>query len=75
VAEVRDDSDRENAELRAEIRMLREQIKEAATPLTIIGWKIDRIKYRAFPLMSDGKPRVAIPLRPLFEMYHEQTSS
>jgi hypothetical protein len=27
----------------------------------VIGWKINRIKYRAIPFYADGKPGVANP--------------
>jgi hypothetical protein len=48
------------AEIRRELKAeLRRELKDKAAPPTIIGWKIDRIKYRAIPFMSDGRPRNA----------------
>jgi hypothetical protein len=35
----------------------------------IIGWKVDRERYRAVPFYSDGKPGPAIELRDLFEQF------
>jgi hypothetical protein len=35
-----------------------------ATP-TIIHWAIDRVHYRAIPMISDGKPGAPLDLRPL----------
>jgi len=41
---------------------------------TIQGWQIDRERYRATPLMSDGSEGPALELRPLFEQYHSESS-
>jgi hypothetical protein len=40
---------------------------------TIQGWQVDRERYRATPLMSDGKEGPALELRPLFEQYHTES--
>jgi hypothetical protein len=41
---------------------------------TIIdSWRIDRERYRATPLMSDGSEGPALELRPLFEQYHTES--
>jgi hypothetical protein len=42
--------------------------------LTILSWQIDRERYRATPLMSDGSEGPALELRPLFAEYHRETS-
>jgi hypothetical protein len=42
---------------------------------TIINsWRIDRERYRATPLLSDGTEGPALELRPLFEQYHMESS-
>jgi hypothetical protein len=42
---------------------------------TIINsWRIDRERYRATPLLSDGSEGPALELRPLFEQYHMESS-
>jgi hypothetical protein len=43
---------------------------EAGPPgLTIIGWKIDHVAYRATPIMSDGDAGPPLELRALFEQF------
>jgi hypothetical protein len=42
--------------------------------LTILGWRIDRERYRATPLLSDGSEGSALELRPLFQQYNSETS-
>jgi hypothetical protein len=39
----------------------------------IIGWKIDRPTYRAFPVLADGQLGPELNLRELFKQYHEET--
>jgi hypothetical protein len=41
---------------------------------TIMGWQLDRERYRATPLMSGGGEGPALELRPLFEQYHTESS-
>jgi hypothetical protein len=41
---------------------------------TIVGWRIDGERYRATPLMSDGREGPTLELRPLFEQYHTESS-
>jgi hypothetical protein len=41
---------------------------------TILSWQIDPERYRATPLMSDGREGPALELRPLFEQYHTESS-
>jgi hypothetical protein len=36
----------------------------------IVGWKIDRPTYRAFPVLADGQLGPELNLRELFEQYH-----
>jgi hypothetical protein len=38
----------------------------------IVGWKIDRDKYLAFPQMSDGGEGPALELRGMFEQFHRE---
>jgi hypothetical protein len=45
----------------------------SAAPI-INSWQIDRERYRATPLMSDGSEGPALELRPLFEQYHMESS-
>jgi hypothetical protein len=40
---------------------------------TIVGWQIDRAKYQAVPIMSDGSEGPPLELRGLFEQFHEET--
>lgn len=53
----------------------RKQIKDLegtkAAP-SIVGWKLDRIKYRAIPFCADGKPGTPINPRPLSEQYRDE---
>jgi hypothetical protein len=42
--------------------------------LTILSWQIDRERYRATPLLSDGSEGPALELRALFEQYHLESS-
>jgi hypothetical protein len=44
------------------------------TGATAVAWKIDRERYRASPLMSDGTVGPMLELRPLFEQYQIETS-
>jgi hypothetical protein len=37
--------------------------------MTISGWKIDRARYLATPLMSDGSDGPPLELRELFEQF------
>ena len=41
---------------------------------TILNWRIDPERYRAMPLMSDGREGPTLELRPLFEQYHTESS-
>jgi hypothetical protein len=41
---------------------------------TILSWRIDPERYRATPLMSDGREGPTLELRPLFEQYHTESS-
>jgi hypothetical protein len=41
----------------------------------VIGWKIDRARYRAVPFFQDGKPGPAIELRDLFQQFLIDTRS
>jgi hypothetical protein len=40
---------------------------------TIKSWKLDRERYVATPVMSDGKEGPPLDLRGLFEAYHEES--
>jgi hypothetical protein len=40
---------------------------------TIRGWKLDRARYLATPIMSDGSSGPALELRTLFEQYQSET--
>jgi hypothetical protein len=40
---------------------------------TIVGWQIDQPNYRAIPVMSDGTEGPPLPLRGLFEQFHQET--
>jgi hypothetical protein len=42
---------------------------------SIVSWQIDRERYRASPLMSDGTVGPMLELRPLFEQFQLETSS
>jgi hypothetical protein len=54
-----------------EIAELEAKIKS----LSIVGWKLDRAKFRIVPCTADGRPGPSIPARVLFEEYHEQVNS
>jgi hypothetical protein len=41
---------------------------------TIIGWKIDRERYSATPIMSDNSEAEPLELRALFEQFHGEAS-
>jgi hypothetical protein len=41
----------------------------------IVGWALDRERYLAYPLMSNGRPGPALELRALFEQFRMETSS
>jgi hypothetical protein len=41
---------------------------------SIMSWQIDRERYRASPLMSDGTVGPMLELRPLFEQFLSETS-
>ena len=45
-----------------------------AEPVTIHSWQVDRERYRASPLMSNGTVGPMLELRPLFEQYQLETS-
>jgi hypothetical protein len=45
----------------------------AAAP-TILGWKIDRERYCATPIMSDDSEVEPLQLRALFEQFHDEAS-
>ena len=40
---------------------------------TILAWKIDRENYTLQPIMSDGSEVEPVPLRELFEQFHNET--
>jgi hypothetical protein len=42
---------------------------------SIVSWQIDRVHYRASPLMSDGTVGPTLELRPLFETFLLETTS
>jgi hypothetical protein len=42
---------------------------------TLRSWKVDRKRFVAVPIMSDGKPGAELELRPLFEQFNIETSS
>src|SRR5262245_13957445 len=46
-----------------------------ADALTIVSWMLDRARYRAIPMMSNGKPGPELELRGLFERFVLETSS
>ena len=46
-----------------------------ADALTIVSWMLDRARYRAIPMMSNGKPGPELELRGLFEQFVLETSS
>jgi hypothetical protein len=46
---------------------------DKAEPVTIISWQIDRSRYRASPLWSDGQVGPNLELRGLYEQFHEET--
>jgi hypothetical protein len=48
--------------------------KPAAAPPKICAWKLDRERYQASPLMSDGSTGATLDLRPLYEQYQFETS-
>jgi hypothetical protein len=41
---------------------------------SIIGWALDRERFIALPLMSDGRPGPGLELRGLFEQYQRETN-
>jgi hypothetical protein len=41
---------------------------------SIVGWALDRERYLAYPLMSNGRPGPALELRALFEQFQAETS-
>jgi len=45
-----------------------------ADALTIVSWMLDRARYRAIPMMSNGKPGPELELRGLFEQFQLETS-
>jgi hypothetical protein len=44
-----------------------------ASGATIVGWKIDRERYVATPIMSDGSDGPPLELRGLFEQFFSET--
>jgi hypothetical protein len=40
----------------------------------IVGWAVDRERYLAYSLMSNGRPGPALELRALFEQFQAETS-
>jgi hypothetical protein len=44
-----------------------------ASGATIVGWKIDRARYVATPVMSDGSEGPPLELRGLFEQFLHET--
>src|SRR5262249_30797468 len=46
-----------------------------ADALTIVSWMLDRARYRAIPMMSNGKPGPELELRGLFEQFQLETSN
>jgi len=44
-----------------------------ADALTITSWMLDRARYRAIPMMSNGKPGPELDLRGLFEQFQLET--
>jgi hypothetical protein len=49
--------------------------ERGAAALTIRAWEIDRTRYVATPLMSDGSSGPPLELRTLFEQYFAETSN
>jgi hypothetical protein len=47
---------------------------QGADALTIVSWMLDRSRYRAIPMMSNGKPGPELELRGLFEQFQLETS-
>jgi hypothetical protein len=43
-----------------------------ASGATIVGWKIDRARYLAIPIMSDGSDGPPLELRGLFEQFFSE---
>jgi hypothetical protein len=43
--------------------------------LTIVSWMLDRARYRAIPMMSNGKPGPELELRGLFEQFLIETTT
>ena len=43
-----------------------------ASGATIVGWKIDRERYVATPIMSDGSEGPPLELRELFEQFLDE---
>jgi hypothetical protein len=41
--------------------------------LTIVGWQVDRAKYQAVPVMSDGSEGPPLELRGLFKQFDDET--
>jgi hypothetical protein len=39
---------------------------------SIIDWRIDQANYQAIPVMSDGTEGPPLPLRGLFEQFHDE---
>jgi len=65
------------AELRHELELAQKKIEKlearskASEQGRVIGWELDRSKYRAIPFYADG-PGFPINLRPLFEQFFEE---
>jgi hypothetical protein len=48
---------------------------DGADALTIVSWMLDRDRYRAIPMMSNGKPGPELELRGLFEQFFSETTT
>jgi hypothetical protein len=48
--------------------------ERGVTGPSIVGWAVDRERYLAYPLMSNGRPGPALELRALFEQFQAETS-
>jgi hypothetical protein len=44
-----------------------------APGVSIQGWRLDRERYRATPVLSDGTLGAVLELRPLFEQFHSES--